>query len=244
MKRLSWLVAKLYPKTWRRRYEAEFQALLEEVSPGWRTFFDVLWSGVVMRVRAWKAGPILAAMAIVGGLVGFSVSRAIPEQYASGAVIQVLPAPGQLSLTEQSAAKSVTEVAREAFNNRKLAHLMETFGLYERERAKAPLGDAVATMKQAIVVMSVASRQDAKRSFVVQFTYPDPVMAQRVTRELVGSFMDAANEITGPPITFAVQHPPNFSHDAIGSSGWKMTTMGLTAGLFMGLLVVAVQRSR
>ena len=39
-----WLrrLAALYPRRWRARYGAEFAALLEEVEPDWRQFFNVL----------------------------------------------------------------------------------------------------------------------------------------------------------------------------------------------------------
>jgi hypothetical protein len=46
---LRW-AAKLYPATWRNRYAAEFDALLDDISPSLRDLFNVL--GHVLRVRA------------------------------------------------------------------------------------------------------------------------------------------------------------------------------------------------
>jgi hypothetical protein len=43
MKRMLKLLARLYPAEWRRRYGAEYEALLEEKTPRVRDLFDVLW---------------------------------------------------------------------------------------------------------------------------------------------------------------------------------------------------------
>ena len=172
MKHWNRLITKLYPRAWRNRYGEEFQALLEEVPPGWRPLFNVIWSGLATQVRVWNKGRILTAMAIVGGVAGFSASMAIPKQYASGATIQVFPVPSQLLPNDQSASKSVTEVAQRAWSSPRLAHIVEAFDLYEYERAKAPLGDAVEVMRKAILVRPIGPKQGAKQTFVVQFTYP------------------------------------------------------------------------
>jgi hypothetical protein len=41
MRRLTRWAAKLYPRAWRHRYGAEFDALLEDISPSWRDACDV-----------------------------------------------------------------------------------------------------------------------------------------------------------------------------------------------------------
>ena len=50
MRTLMRWAARLYPATWRNRYAAEFDALLEDISPSLGDLCDVL--GHVLRVRA------------------------------------------------------------------------------------------------------------------------------------------------------------------------------------------------
>lgn len=51
------LLLRLYPKAWRKRYEAEFRALIEDERPGVRDTFDIMLSALDARVRpqAWLA---------------------------------------------------------------------------------------------------------------------------------------------------------------------------------------------
>src|SRR5438876_11978948 len=50
MRTLIRWAARLYPPAWRNRYAAEFDALLDDISPSFRDVCDVL--GDVLRVRA------------------------------------------------------------------------------------------------------------------------------------------------------------------------------------------------
>ncbi len=42
MSRSMKFLTRLYPAAWRKRYEVEFDALLEDVEPGWRALFDII----------------------------------------------------------------------------------------------------------------------------------------------------------------------------------------------------------
>ena len=78
----------LYPKTWRNRYENEFKALLDDVSPTWRTFFNVLGGALKMQLKIWSPWKIIAAFALVGVLGSAVFTMTIPERYVSTAVIK------------------------------------------------------------------------------------------------------------------------------------------------------------
>lgn len=69
MKRLIRFAARLYPSSWRARYDVEFEALLDDTSAQGRVALDVLGSALMMQARRWrKAGPVtlLAAIALLG----------------------------------------------------------------------------------------------------------------------------------------------------------------------------------
>jgi hypothetical protein len=50
------LLTRLYPRAWRERYAAEFEALLLDRGGGIRTLFDVVWSAVSERVSPTQGG--------------------------------------------------------------------------------------------------------------------------------------------------------------------------------------------
>jgi hypothetical protein len=73
MKRLTLLLARLYPRRWRERYGVEFHALLEEMGASPRAAVNVLSGALRMRIRIWSAGIIFAvglALAVAGWLAG------------------------------------------------------------------------------------------------------------------------------------------------------------------------------
>jgi len=50
MKRAMKLLARLYPSSWRERYGAEFEALLEDTNPSAWDAIDVLWGALKMQL--------------------------------------------------------------------------------------------------------------------------------------------------------------------------------------------------
>ncbi len=76
MKRLSQLLARLYPAKWRERYGDEFDALIEDSRASWRSTFDILRGA--LKLRALTA-PSFRAMAVV--LATFGVITAWVVRY-------------------------------------------------------------------------------------------------------------------------------------------------------------------
>ena len=51
--RMSWwirFIARLYPRSWRQRYGAELDALIEDTGPGWRVAMDLARGAAIMHV--------------------------------------------------------------------------------------------------------------------------------------------------------------------------------------------------
>jgi len=72
---------RLYPSTWRNRYEAEFAALLEDVDPSWRTSLDILKGAIAMQLRTASFGRIVALTGLVGLMFGPGIWFVMPDQY-------------------------------------------------------------------------------------------------------------------------------------------------------------------
>src|SRR5580658_6290381 len=72
MKQFIRFIAKLYPRSWRERYGAEFQALLDDAHVGniaadARIAGDVFTGAMIMRVQRWKRfglGALLGAVVL------------------------------------------------------------------------------------------------------------------------------------------------------------------------------------
>ena len=62
MRYLIRCAAWLYPPRWRRRYGVEFDALLEDVRPGWRELLNVLKGALERSWRDWCHGECPTSM--------------------------------------------------------------------------------------------------------------------------------------------------------------------------------------
>lgn len=179
MKRLIRFIARLYPAAWRERYGAEFGALLEDISPGFRTPFDVLKGALQMQLHAFAAGKMIVALAAAGTLVAVGIGRAIPNVYESTAVLTM-----EGSLKMQDTRNAVEALADQAASPASLTELITRYGLYEGVRPR----DVVATIKKHITVQLIAA---PRPSFTIDFKYTDPAKAQRVTQALASRFVEA-----------------------------------------------------
>jgi hypothetical protein len=93
MRRLSHLLVRLYPRSWRERYAEEFSALIEDVDPTWQTVANVMRGALEMRIQTWGFGKILLAAGIVGAATLMIAHFAIPDR-AEAAITVSGPADG------------------------------------------------------------------------------------------------------------------------------------------------------
>ena len=86
MKRITQMLVRLYPRSWRGRYEDEFTALLEDVPPNWRNSIDLLKGAIVMqatRVSWVKGGAFVLTIGLAGLLVGMATAGGMTKEYQS-----------------------------------------------------------------------------------------------------------------------------------------------------------------
>src|SRR5882757_5074730 len=79
----------LYPRAWRDRYQNEFDALLEDVPPTWRSLFDVLGGALRMQLKLGNAWKYVAGFGVIGLLGALGYTWTIPRRYVSQALIRV-----------------------------------------------------------------------------------------------------------------------------------------------------------
>jgi hypothetical protein len=87
MKRFFRLAVRLYPSWWRQRYAREFEALLEDVKPGWYELFDVINGALTMQIT--RLGTIPVVCALAGAMAGGIIALRSPEVFASSATIRL-----------------------------------------------------------------------------------------------------------------------------------------------------------
>jgi hypothetical protein len=184
MSRLIDFFARLYPRSWRERYGAEYAALLEEVRPDGRTAADVFIGAFAMQIRNWKSWGILAASTFFGGAVIAGLFVAMPTTYASKAVLKVGNQTGPLT---HDAMDAVNTILMDVESRRRLTELVVADNLYQGERSRAPLEDLLDETVRHIRVTPVQAPYSA---IAIEFRYGDRQMTQKVTQDLVARFME------------------------------------------------------
>lgn len=170
---------RLYPRAWRERYGAEFEALLEQTGLPWRDFANVLLGAVQMQLRYIGFGKIVAVGVLLGLLAGAAALRALPKTYASRAVVR-LSYPAASSPFD--AVTAMADAQNMSFSRLTLARIIRTDRLYKDRWPTTPMEDIILGMRRAIDIYAVGP---APNAFVVQFRYAEPAQAEQVTGELV-----------------------------------------------------------
>jgi hypothetical protein len=81
--------ARLYPATWRARYGAEFDSLLDDMSPTWTHVADVCRGGVAMQLLRGRIVSIVIAFGIAGAIVAVAAAAARPDEFAARGTLGV-----------------------------------------------------------------------------------------------------------------------------------------------------------
>jgi len=240
MKRTMRFLARLYPSSWRERYGAEFDALLEDAKPSVRDAFDVFWGALKIQMTTWSFGRITLAGSLAGILVAAAISFALPVHYVSQTLLIVSLGDG-LTSTGESGRRLVSNLARDVISREYLASLIQEHNLYPRERARMPLNDVIDKMKRDITLEAIPHTQ----WFLVRFAYSDAHLAQQVNEEMVSRFMEGTKGIAQQLNFGWVSFARSFeSLRPTAPNRMQFAAIGLFAGLLVGLTVAIALRPR
>jgi polysaccharide chain length determinant protein (PEP-CTERM system associated) len=147
---------------------------------------------IVRRHKGWIFGPFL--FTLVASVVGVYL---YPDSYVSQAVVKIVPQqlPQNMvqSAINQQMSDRINSMAQTILSRTVLTPIINSFGLYQRERSRMPIEDVVEQMKNAIQIQPVGSSTgtaDRLPAFAVSFSYDNRLTAQRVVQELVSRFID------------------------------------------------------
>src|SRR5712691_6655710 len=109
---------------------------------------------IARRHKGWIFGPFL--LTIVASVVGVYLW---PDSYVSQAVIKVVPqqVPQNMvaSAINQEMTDRINSMQQTILSRTVLTTIINTFGLYQRERGRYPLEDVIEQMKRDIQLMPV-----------------------------------------------------------------------------------------
>jgi uncharacterized protein involved in exopolysaccharide biosynthesis len=234
MKRWLRLASHFYPAAWRRRYATEFDAMLNQVDAGWRDVFDILKGALTMQFTSWNLKTILLTCGLIGVAVAAAAAFSIPSEYQSTAVMLL------------SGDVFFSEAQKEVLSRTSLEKAITELDLYKARRADTPMENIVQYMRMhdiSIKMLRLPAGEKKPTAFTITFDYPDPKLAQAVTRDLLTKFT-AALPRYGSLTSLEVLDPPSNPMQPIyPRRAWLLAT-GLFAGLLVGLTVSYALRWR
>src|SRR5579862_9443956 len=147
---------------------------------------------IVRRHRGWIFGPFL--FTLVASVVGVYL---YPDSYVSQAVVKIVPqqVPQNMvqSAINQQMSDRINSMAQTILSRTVLTTIINSFGLYQRERSRMPIEDVIEQMKKNILIQPITSSTgvaDRVPAFAVSFSYENRLLAQRVVQDLVSRFID------------------------------------------------------
>jgi hypothetical protein len=246
MKRLVRFLIRLYPANWRERYGEEFDALLEDSSPGWSGIFDLMKGAVKMQLSV-PAFPKLALILSLGGLLcGLAVSFLLTPIYISEAALK-LTASGQAAhpdLTEYLIRSEQRVLSRASLKNIIQDPRLD---LYKSERTIMPLEDVIERMRRTdirIRVVAPGATNHDHVSFLISFSYPDKRKAQQTVQALLVRFVDLklTNSSVPAPMNLDVLHPPSLPVNPARPNRYLIAAWGFGIGFLTAVLVAICRR--
>lgn len=149
---------------------------------------------ILRRQKPWILGPLFAAL-----VISVVVAHLWPDTYVSTAVVRVVPpqvpetfVPSNVNM-EMS--QRINSMAQQILSRSTLTNIINSYGLYPRDRARLPMEDVVENMRRKDVrisnVVSFTTNEGRRTvpAFQISFAYENRVLAQKVCQDLVSRFI-------------------------------------------------------
>ncbi len=243
--RLIRFACRLYPASWRRRYGVEFEALLEDTSRHWRDVSDVLLGALKMQLTTWTLGKTAASFGVACAVLCYALSFiVVPDKYTSVCTLRLTASllSGDPQPASDNREEFVQSLIHNALSRNSLAGVINTLGLYQRERTKEPMEEVIERMRHDVSFERIG-HSDA---FHVSFHYSDAELARRTERELVSKLMEgniALSRAGRFAFNLEVLDPASLPKQPYLPNRLLITAIGLAGGLLLGTLTALVART-
>ena len=152
----------------------------------------------ILRRRKWLIILPVVAVAVAASYVIYK----LPDVYKSSTLIVVKPSTLPQSVvpmgTEEALTRQLASITQVVTSRSSLEPVVQKFQLYERERQSGePMESIISMVRNDIKVDVNTTRNDITNGFDISFRYRDPKIAQAVTGELAGQYINvqAAEQI-------------------------------------------------
>jgi hypothetical protein len=205
-----------------------------------------------MQLTTWTFGRIAAGFGVAGALLCGALSFiALPDQFVSSTILHV-----NTMMEEPSTdftGKLAVGLIQDTLSRDSLAGVIEHQGLYQRERARKGMDDAIDKMRRDIMFDRIGSSNE----FHVAFRYGDAKQAQRTERELIDKLMAGAVAFSRGrgsccpqiaalrqlPFNLQVLDPASLPKRPSSPNRIFITAMGLAGGLLLGAATALIVRT-
>ncbi len=146
---------------------------------------------------------MLVAVVISLMLLTFAIAVLLPSIYRSQATIlieqQEIPAELVRSTVTSFASQRIQTISQRVMTSSNLSEIIEKYGLYEEERRRDPLEVIIDGMRRSIVLEMISADvvdprsgrpTEATIAFQLSYDSESPVLAQKVTNELVSLYLN------------------------------------------------------
>ncbi|HKA01508.1 MAG TPA: hypothetical protein VKE70_33580, partial [Candidatus Solibacter sp.] len=208
----------LYPSRWRDRYRDELLALIEDAPPRTGDVWDVLQGAMLMQMTSETVPKIVAGFALAGVIASGVWAWKQPDKYLSTSIVRVGVEESGMERQQR-----LQRAAQEALSRNSLATILVKNKLYREARGQEPLEHVIRDMRNSIRIVPHGS------DIAVEFTYPDPAVAQKAARDIVTALQRADAKLELVDAASAPGAPA-------GPNRLMMIGVGLLIGLIAGML--------
>jgi polysaccharide chain length determinant protein (PEP-CTERM system associated) len=150
---------------------------------------------IMRRHKGWIFGPFL--LTLVVSVVGVYIW---PDSYTSTEIIRVVPqqVPEQMvqAAVNQAMSDRLNSMAQTILSRSVLTNVINTYGLYPKDRTRLPIEDLVEDMKTnkiliaPVATMTTGGEHRGVPAFSISFKYENRYQAQKVVQDLGSRFID------------------------------------------------------
>jgi uncharacterized protein involved in exopolysaccharide biosynthesis len=154
----------------------------------------------------------------------------MPYQYRSTATLKIESDPGAFE-----------RVAEAAFTRNALTTIVLNQKLYRRERTRMQMEDVIERMRREIRITPVAPNLAQ-----ISFAYEDPVLAQRVSQDLVSRIISANVDprINQSGLRIQLTAPPDPPKKVGEGKRHSLAHLGFPGGMLFGVALALILRRR
>jgi polysaccharide chain length determinant protein (PEP-CTERM system associated) len=144
--------------------------------------------------RRWM---LIAALAVVGTVLGVAIAQVLPKKYTSETVVlveQQMVSPDIVKTIVSDTNQRLATMQQEILSRSRLEPIIRKLGLFEQETEKVPMDDLVTRLRKSIDVTAVQPMARVNAAglpgFTISVTFGEPARAQEICSTVTSMFLE------------------------------------------------------